>query len=287
MGPRLHENARDHACREHGRACNDGAAVFWQNFGGNHRHAGGAHRAHKTRHQTERRDAQARGVAAGGDQKRAAKGQANTDNLAHARFAAIGDAGISHDDDQLQALKDRRGSGVGQAHGRKIAKLVEQQAKGGKEQQLLAVGRRRPKLNQACAVARDNHSHKEQAGENLSYAHKPQRIDMVGIEQKTRAGAREAPKRAAHERSQHAHDHLARLGVVEAVAPCTAGAAAELIGALGHINVRYIGHRHRSPCAFDLLDTLFAHPAPPKQSGNNSAYLTTAKAPAGGLSAYR
>ena len=134
MRPRANESTRNDARREHSRTRDDGAAVFGQDLGGNHRHAGGAHRAHKARHQTERRDAQARGVAAGGDQKRAAKGQADTDNLAHARFAAIGDAGISHDDDQLQALKDRRGSGVRQAHGRKIAKLVEQQAKGGKEQ---------------------------------------------------------------------------------------------------------------------------------------------------------
>ena len=37
----------------------------------------------------------------------------------------------------------------------------------------------------------------------------------------------------------------------------------------------------------NLLDTLFAHSTPPKQPGNNSAYLTTAKSPAGGLSAYR
>lgn len=215
------------------------------------------------------------------------RARADTDNLAHARFAAIGDAGISHDDDQLQALKDRRGSGVGQAHGRKIAKLVEQQTKGGKEQQLLAVGRCRPKLDQARTVARDDHDHKEQTGKNLAHAHEPQRIDMVGIEQEARAGAREAPKRATHERSQHAQRHLARRRIVKALTPCTAGATAELVGALGHINVRYIGHRHRSPCAFDLLDTLFAHPTPPKQSGSNSAYLTTAKAPAGGLSAYR
>ena len=74
---------------------------------------------------------------------------------------------------------------------------------------------------------------------------------------------------------------------VQALAPGAAGATAELVGALGHINVRYIGHRHRSPCAFDLLDTLFAHSTPPKQPGNNSAYLTTAKSPAGGLSVYR
>ena len=110
---------------------------------------------------------------------------------------------------------------------------------------------------------------------------------MVGIEQKTRAGAREAPKRTAHQRSQDARDHLARRSAVQALAPGAAGATAELVGALGHINVRHIGHRHRSPCAFDLLDTLFAHSTPPKQPGNNSAYLTTAKSPAGGLSAYR
>ena len=175
----------------------------------------------------------------------------------------------------------------GQAHGRKIAKLVEQQAKGGKEQQLLAVGRRGPELDQARAVARDDHGHKEQTGENLTHAHKPQGVDVVGIEQKARAGAREAPKRTAHQRSQDARDHLARRSAVQALAPSAAGATAELIGALGHINVRYIGHRHRSPCAFDLLDTLFAHSTPSKQPGNNSAYLTTAKAPAGGLSAYR
>ena len=109
-------------------------------------------------------------------------------------------AGVAHNDDQLQALEHRRSSGIGQAHGRKITKLVKEQAKGGKEQQLFAISGRRPKLDQACAVARDNHSHKEQAGENLSYAHKPQRIDMVGIEQKTRAGTRETPKRTAHQR---------------------------------------------------------------------------------------
>ena len=85
---------------------------------------------------------------------------------------------------------------------------------------------------------------------------------MVGIEQKARAGAREAPKRTAHQRGQDARDHLARRSAVQAVAPCATGVAAELVGALGHINVRYIGHRHRSPCAFNLLDTLFAHSTP-------------------------
>ncbi len=70
-------------------------------------------------------------------------------------------AGVAHNDDQLQALEHRRGSGIGQAHGRKITKLVEQQTKGGKEQQLLAIGGCGPELNQALAVARNNHGHKE------------------------------------------------------------------------------------------------------------------------------
>ena len=196
-------------------------------------------------------------------------------------------AGVAHNDDQLQALKHRRRSGIGQAHGRKITKLIKEQAKGSKEQQLLAVGRRGPQLDQARTIARDDHGHKEQAGENLAHTHKPQGINVISIEQKARAGARKTPKRTAHQRGQNARNHLVRRGTVQAVAPCAAGAAAELVGALGHINVRYIGHRHRSPCAFDLLDTLFAHSIPPKQPGNNSAYLTTAKAPAGGLSAYR
>ena len=65
----------------------------------------------------------------------------------------IDHAGVAHNDDQLQALKDRRGSGVGQAHGRKITKLVKEQAKSGKEQQLLAISGRRPKLDQACGRA--------------------------------------------------------------------------------------------------------------------------------------
>ena len=65
------------------------------------------------------------------------------------------------DDNELQALEHRRGSGVRQAHGRKIAKLVEQQAKSGKEQQLLAIGGCGPELDQALAVARNHHGHKE------------------------------------------------------------------------------------------------------------------------------
>ncbi len=257
--------------------------TYWRD----HRHAGGADRTHKARDQAERRDAQAGGVTAGGDQKRTAQSQANADNLARARPAAVDNAGVSHNDDQLQALKHRRGSGIGQAHGRKIAELVEQQAKSGKKQQLSAVGGRGPEFNQTLAIARDHHGHKEQTGENLAHTHKPQGINVIGIEQEARAGTRKTPKRTTHQRGQNARNHLARRRTVQAVAPCTAGTAAELVSALGHINVRYIGHRHRSPCAFDLLDTLFAHSTPPKQSGSNSAYLTTAKAPAGGLSVYR
>ena len=68
--------------------------------------------------------------------------------FASARHAAIGHAGVTHDDNELQALEHRRGSGVRQAHGRKIAKLVEQQAKSGKKQQLPTVGGRRPEPNQ-------------------------------------------------------------------------------------------------------------------------------------------
>ena len=134
MRPGLYEDARDHTRREHSRTRDDGAAVFGQNLSGNHCHAGGADRTHKARDQAERRDVQAGGVPAGSDQKRTAQSQANADNLARTRHTAIDHAGVAHDDDQLQALKHRRGSGVGQAHGREVAKLVEQQAKGGKEQ---------------------------------------------------------------------------------------------------------------------------------------------------------
>ena len=67
MSPRLHEDARDHARCEHGRACNDRAAIFGQDLGGNHRHTGGANRTHKARNQAERRDAQAGGITAGSD----------------------------------------------------------------------------------------------------------------------------------------------------------------------------------------------------------------------------
>lgn len=67
MRPRLHEDTRDHARREHCRARDDGAAVFGQDLGGNHRHACSADRTHETRDQAERRDIQAGGVATGGD----------------------------------------------------------------------------------------------------------------------------------------------------------------------------------------------------------------------------
>lgn len=93
--------------------------------------------------------------------KGSTQSQANADDFASTRHAAIDHAGVAHDDNELQALEHRRGPGVRQAHGRKIAKLVEQQAKGGKEQQLFAVGGCGPELNQALAVARYNHGHKE------------------------------------------------------------------------------------------------------------------------------
>ena len=67
MRPGLHEDARDHARREHCRARDDGAAVFGQDLGGNYRHTRGADRTHKTCCQAKRRDIQAGGVAAGGD----------------------------------------------------------------------------------------------------------------------------------------------------------------------------------------------------------------------------
>ena len=120
---------------------------------------------------------------------------------------------------------------------------------------------------------RDNHSHKEQAGENLPYAHKPQRIDMVGIEQKTRAGTRETPKRTAHQRGQNARNHLARRRIVEAVAPCTAGAAAELVSSLGHDKIGRRRHRYRSLFACTLRCALLLHSTPPKSIGNKALKL--------------
>ena len=96
---------------------------------------------------------------------------------------------------------------------------------------------------------------------------------MVGIEQEARAGAREAPKRAAHERSQHAHDHLARLGIVEAVAPGATGAAAELVSSLGHDKIGRRRHRHRSPFACTLSCALLLHSTPPKSIGNKALKL--------------
>ena len=117
MRPRLGKDTHHDSRRKHGRARDDRATVFVEDSGRDDCYAGTAHCAQKAREQAHRRDVERTGVAARGDQKRSAQCEQNAKSLARARQSMRGDAGIPHDDHQLQALEDGRGARVGQAHG--------------------------------------------------------------------------------------------------------------------------------------------------------------------------
>ena len=130
-----------------------------------------------------------------------------------------------------------------------------------------------PQFNQAVAILFEHDEHKEQASTNLAHAHEPKRLDMTHVKEVAGAGARKAPERSAGSRGEHTQGHLARPGVVEAVAPCTAGAAAELVSPLGHDKIGRRRHRHRGLFACTLRRALLFHSTPPKSIGNKALKL--------------
>ena len=96
---------------------------------------------------------------------------------------------------------------------------------------------------------------------------------MAHVKEVAGAGAGKTPKRTADKRGERTQGHLARLGVVEAVAPCAAGAAAQLVSSLGHDKIGRRRHRYRSLFACVLRRALLLHSTPPKSIGNKALKL--------------
>lgn len=89
------------------------------------------------------------------------------------------DAGVYHDDDELQTLHDRRRSRIGQADGEQVGKRISKHAERREHRHDRQVARVLEQLYEADTVEQDDHHHEHRAGEQLADAQQPDGVDLV------------------------------------------------------------------------------------------------------------
>lgn len=89
------------------------------------------------------------------------------------------DAGVYHDDNELQALHDRRRSRIGQADGEQVGKRISEHAERREHRHDGEMARVLEQLYEAGAVEQDDHHHEHRAGKQLADTQQPDGVDLV------------------------------------------------------------------------------------------------------------
>lgn len=89
------------------------------------------------------------------------------------------DAGVHHDDHELQALHDGRSAGVGQADRKEVGERVAEHAERGEHRHDSEMARVLEQLYEAGTVEQDDHHHEHRASKQLADAQQPDGVDLV------------------------------------------------------------------------------------------------------------
>ena len=171
------------------------------------------------------------------------------------------DAGVYHDDNELQALHDRRRSRIGQADGEQVGKRISEHAERGEHRHDSEIARALEQLDESGAVEQQDHRHEHRAGEQLADAQQPDGVDLVMGEQVARRRSREAPENTAQKCGHHADDQATRLAIVQAFANRSATSARSGVG----IGARFDGRSeaHALTLVLARFQLLLCHAHPP------------------------